>query len=74
LLLKWRRQGGSRKGNPVSEHSPVLLQVALDGFVAPVGQAGTPLGAAAGLINVEIGQSRIRLRGSIDDASLRCQR
>lgn len=72
LLFKWRRQDGARTGNAAPVNSPVLLPVAVDGLVSAVGRAGTPRGAAAGVIELELGQARVRLRGAIDEASLRC--
>ena len=67
LLFKWRRQGGVRTSKPMAVNLPVLLPVTVDGLAAPVGRAGT-----AGVIEVELGQARLRLCGAIDEASLRC--
>ena len=72
LLFKWRRQGGVRTSKPMAMNSPVLLPVTVDGLAAPVGRAGTPRAGTAGVIEVELGQARVRLRGAIDEASLRC--
>lgn len=72
LLFKWHRQGGARSGNPAPVNSPVLLPVTLDGLVAPLGRTAVARATAAGVIEVEIGQARVRLRGAIDETSLRC--
>ena len=72
LLFKWRRQGGARASKPMAVISPVLLPVTLDGLAGPVGRTAVARATAAGVIEVEIGQARVRLRGAIDETSLRC--
>ena len=72
LLFKWRSQDGARSGKPAPVNYPVLLPVTVDGLVAPLGRTAVARAAAAGVIEVEIGQARVRLRGAIDETSLRC--
>ena len=72
LLFGWRRRHLDAQAGPASQ-SAVLLPVSIE---APV--RAMPLDApvptprpVAGSIEIEIGNARLRLRGAIDEASLR---
>jgi len=79
LVFKWRRQqlGAPATANP--ERTAVLLPVTIDPL-PPVGAMGTStLGvvnttraAPSGVIEIELGGARVRLRGVVDQASVRC--
>ena len=79
LVFKWRRQqlGDATTAKP--ERTAVLLPVTIDPL-PPVGAMGTStLGAvnttraaASGVIEIELGGARVRLRGAVDQASVRC--
>lgn len=71
LLFKWRRLAAARSGKAMT-NAPVLLPVTLEGLVAPASRSGTARSASAGTIEVELGNARLRLRGAVDEASLRC--
>ena len=71
LLFKWRRDSVAHRAK-AHGNMPVLLPVSLDGVVAPAGRAGSLRGASSGTIEVELGCARLRLRGAVDEASLRC--
>lgn len=70
LLFKWRRESGARRAGALT-NLPVLLPVTLDGMAAPASRSGPQRGASAGTIEVELGCARLRLRGAVDEASLR---
>jgi transposase len=72
LLFKWRRQEAASSGKAPT-NSPVLLPVTLQAAQALSSGTGAPRAAASpGVIEVELGQVRLRLRGCVDEASLRC--
>jgi transposase len=52
----------------------VLLPVKLADPVTPTGLEASPARtrAPAGVIEIDIGAARVRLRGSVDEANLRC--
>lgn len=76
VLFKWRREHlrASLSVQQAGTEQAVLLPVKLAATVAP-----TTLGATtprspvpAGVIEIDIGAARVRLRGSVDEASVRC--
>ena len=77
LLFGWRRKhldGMAQAGGAVPRQpSAVLLPVSIE--TAPSDRPGTssspPMRAAGGAIEIEIGCARVRLRGFVDEASLR---
>lgn len=71
LLFKWRRQEAAHRSHRPA-NSPVLLPVVLDGAQPTVARTVAARGSAAGTIEVELGGARVRLRGTVDQASLRC--
>ena len=61
----------------MQEHSAaqaVLLPVKLAGTVMATAQEATPPRSPmpAGVIEIDIGAARVRLRGSVDEANVRC--
>ncbi len=74
MLFKWRREH-LRTVSHV-QHSAgqaVLLPVKLAGL-APTTQESTPSRSSvpSGVIEIDIGAARVRLRGSVDEANVRC--
>lgn len=76
LLFKWRREhlraaarDGSERGNAEATLLPVEISPAP--MAAPAPLASTPR-TNAGVIEIDIGAARVRLRGAIDEANLRC--
>ena len=76
LLFTWRRAHRSSAEQTPGPSAPVLLPVSIEApqevdVVAstPAPPVGRP---ATGTIEIDIGGSRVRLRGVIDDATLRC--
>ena len=80
LLFKWRREhlrAGAR-GTATAISTPVLLPVTIESPTSQIAAAPSPPPASApaarantGVIEIEIGGSRVRLRGSVDETSLR---
>lgn len=76
LLFKWRRTQANRPARLKSAAQAVLLPVTMDPL--PPASAVIDLPAptvrapAAGVIEIEVGGARVRLRGSVDPASVRC--
>ena len=75
VLFRWRREHLRAMG--VREHGTaqaVLLPVKLAAQAAPTGQQAlssrSPM--SAGVIEIDIGAARVRLRGAVDEANLRC--
>lgn len=79
LVFKWRRQQLGVPTTAKPERTAVLLPVTIDPL-PPVGAMGTStLGvvnttrtAPSGVIEIELGGARVRLRGVVDQASVRC--
>jgi transposase len=79
LVFKWRRQqlGVPTTAKPV--RSAVLLPVTIDPL-PPIGMTSNPTpgvvnttrSAGIGVIEIELGGARVRLRGAVDQASVRC--
>ena len=81
LLFKWRREHlrvGAR-GTATAISTPVLLPVTIESPTPQIAAAPSPPPPASapaarantGVIEIEIGGSRVRLRGSVDETSLR---
>ena len=77
LLFGWRRKyldGIPRADSAVPRQpSAVLLPISIEAAPAdrPCTPSSPPMRAAGGAIEIEIGDARVRLRGSVDEASLR---
>jgi len=74
LLFAWRRMHlSAQPRTPVpSEPSPMLLPVTIES--APIVACPAPAAAprqAAGTIEIDVGGARVRLRGAVDEASVR---
>lgn len=79
LLFAWRRMHLSAQERPPtstpppSGPSPMLLPVTLE--AAPPAPCPSPTlaapGQAAGTIEIDVGGARVRLRGAVDEASVR---
>ena len=80
LLFKWRRAQATRPARRKPAAQAVLLPVTLDPLPPASAiielPAPTPTPAArapaVGIIEIEVGGARVRLRGSVDAASVRC--
>lgn len=81
LLFKWRNQLRDARMPTTSvakppappatpSRAPVLLPVTIDPL-PPVGTTANG-GRAVGVMEIEYGGARVRLRGAVDDASVRC--
>jgi transposase len=72
LLFGWRRRHLDAQAGPASQ-AAVLLPVSIEApvrAVPPDSPASSPR-TVAGSIEIDIGNARVRLRGAIDEASLR---
>jgi transposase len=80
LVFKWKRQQSVRPTSAKSRRSAVLLPVTIDplppvggtSVAAPRSGSTTTRTAPAGVIEIEFGGARVRLRGTVDEASVRC--
>ena len=80
LLFKWRRAQATRPARRKPAAQAVLLPVTLDPLPPASAiielPAPTPTPAArapaVGIIDIDFGGARVRLRGSVDPASVRC--
>jgi transposase len=76
VLFRWRRE--HLRATPSVQHESaeqaVLLPVKLAATGTPTGQeAATPRSPMpAGVIEIDIGAARVRLRGAVDEANVRC--
>jgi len=76
VLFRWRREhlrteeGALQRG----AEQAVLLPVKLPQPVVPPTPAAPPIRppVPAGVIEIEIGAARVRLRGAVDEANVRC--
>ena len=78
VLFRWRREhlrcasGVQHRGT----EQAVLLPVRLAPPATPIERdaipASSPMPVPAGVIEIDVGAARVRLRGSVDEASLRC--
>ena len=76
LLFGWRRKhlNSMAQGDRASRQpSAVLLPVSIKAAPAdrPCAPTSPPMRPAGGAIEIDIGNARVRLRGAIDEASLR---
>ena len=77
LLFGWRRKhlDGIQQTGSAVPHQPsaVLLPVSIEAAPAdkPCTSASPPMRPVNGAIEIEIGSARVRLRGGVDEASLR---
>ena len=76
VLFRWRREhlhATSRVGDSAAQ--AVLLPVEVTSTNAPTAKQGAVSSCApmpAGVIEIDIGAARVRLRGSVDEANVRC--
>jgi transposase len=73
LLFNWRRlhlQG--RRANAVAGAAPTLLPVTVQKSATLSVPKALPPRAPTGVIEIDIGTARVRLRGAVDQASVRC--
>jgi transposase len=76
MLFRWRREylrGAARvEGHKAAQ--AVLVPVKVASSMTPSLPEAMPSGAskAAGIIEIDIGGARVRLRGSVDECSVRC--
>jgi transposase len=73
LLFNWRRlylrgRDSSAPATPTPTLLPVTVQASAAVSVPKALQPRTP----SGVIEIDIGSARVRLRGAIDEASVRC--
>jgi transposase len=76
VLFRWRREqlrGASGVQDPIVAQ-PVLLPVKLTATVRPAepDSMSSRSPEPAGVIEIDIGAARVRLRGSVDEGSVRC--
>lgn len=77
LLFAWRRMHLSAQERPLtpvpSDPSPMLLPVTIE--AAPIAQCPAPATQTprqpVGTIEIDVGGARVRLRGAVDEASVR---
>ena len=83
LLFKWRRTQATRPARRKPAAQAILLPVTMASLPpasaiidlpmpAPAARASPARAAATGSIEIEVGGARVRLRGSVDAASVRC--
>jgi transposase len=76
LLFKWRRMhlraNSTGAGRPVPGNGRRMLPVTICATPVEAMRAPTPLPSTSpGVIEIDIGAARVRLRGAVDEASLR---
>ena len=75
LLFNWRRLHLRRGGSTLATTSlaPTLLPVTVDEHVATACKpVATSSRAPSGVIEIDIGAARVRVRGVVDEATVRC--
>ena len=75
LLFAWRRMHrGSQAQDlaPTPSGSPVLLPVAIEAASAAACPEPAAPRQTSGTIEIDVGGARVRLRGTVDEASVRC--
>ena len=75
LLFNWRRLYLRRGGSTIATTSPAptLLPVTVEEqLVATACKAAAPARAPSGVIEIDIGTARVRVRGVVDEATVRC--
>ena len=75
LLFGWRRKylNSTQADGASRQPSAVLLPVSIEAAPAdkPCTPSSSPMRPASGAIEIDIGNARVRLRGAVDEASLR---
>jgi transposase len=74
LLFNWRRLYLRRGGSTIATTSPAptLLPVTVEEHVATACKpAAAPSRAPSGVIEIDIGSARVRVRGVVDEATVR---
>jgi transposase len=74
LLFNWRRLYLRRGASALATTSPTptLLPVTVEGHVATAcNPAAAPSRAPSGVIEIDIGSARVRVRGVVDEATVR---
>ncbi len=66
LLFAWRREY-----RDTTASAPALLPVKIDEAVPSASEPPVPR-ATSGVIEIDVGRARVRLRGIVDDGNLRC--
>jgi transposase len=76
VLFRWRREHLRAAAGELRESAEqaALLPVKLAEAVTPTRQEPTPPRSSmpAGVIEIELGAARMRLRGAVDEANVRC--
>ena len=77
LLFNWRRlylrRGGATLATASPAPAPTLLPVTVEEPGATACKpAATPARAPSGVIEIDIGATRVRVRGVVDEAAVRC--
>ena len=73
LLFNWRRLRLRAKASAVKDAaSPTLLPVTLQMEPAAKASKAVAPRLANGVIEIDVGATRVRLRGVVDEASVRC--
>lgn len=80
LVFKWRRQQLGHSTSTKPRRPAVLLPVTIDplppialaSVIAPQAGAAPARAMPSGVIEIEFGGARVRLRGAVDEASVRC--
>ena len=74
LLFNWRRLYLRRGGSALAPTSPAptLLPVTVEEPVAPACKPAAPSRLPSGVIEIDIGAARVRVRGVVDEATVRC--
>jgi transposase len=74
LLFNWRRlRLRAEKPSNEATSGPVLLPVTVQASSTPAVSKPLPTNRASqGVIEIDIGPTRVRLRGAVDEASVRC--
>ena len=79
LVFKWRTQQLGRPPSAKPAPQAILLPVTMDPLppvdtrISPTpAEANTPRASSVGVIEIEFGGARVRLRGAVDPASVRC--
>jgi transposase len=73
LLFNWRRLYLRRGGSALATTSPAptLLPVTVEEHVATACKPAAPSRVPSGVIEIDIGSARVRLRGVVDEATVR---
>jgi transposase len=73
LLFNWRRLRLRTKASAVQGGAlPTLLPVTVQMEPAAKASKAVPLRLSNGVIEIDVGATRVRLRGAVDEASVRC--